>query len=236
MNDYELKNIDKLLCDFTSYILERYRNGLKKPNILKKILSFLATTCMYIGFLILFAGISILDMLFTISDLIRSLIDIFYSKKNKQLLQSQNVEMSYQIREILCTILQENASVLGILKPNTVADITPVQYSVYTALNGLNFLRFIAPYVEDASDLTVTRDFLNQKIAQFAQEYLYSLPVFYNDLCIYTVFEVQKDLYHPNCLCIKIAIIDSPEKYNYVVQHLTSKPTVSTNQVTDMEF
>lgn len=235
MKENKIENIEELLCEFSCYILGRYRNGSKKPSIGKKLLSYLLTTFIYIGFLIFFTGISLLEGLLWISEGIRVLLNILYSKSTKQI-GTQNTELAYQIREILCTILQKNSTVLGILKPDTVADITPVQYSVYTALNGLNFLRFIVPYVEDASDLTVTRDFLNQKITQYAQEYLYSLSVFYNDLCIYTVFEVEKDLYHPNCLCIKIAIIDSPEKYNYVIQHLTSKPTISTKQVTDMEF
>ena len=235
MKENKIENIEELLCEFSCYILGRYRNGSKKPSIGKKMLSYLSTTFIYIGFLIFFTGISLLEGLHWISEGIRALLNILYSKNTKQI-GTQNTELAYQIREILCTILRKNAKVLGILAPDTVADITPIQYNVYSSINGLDYLRFIAPYVEDVSDLTSKRDFLNQKITQYAQENLYSLPIFYNDLCIFTVFEIEKDLHHSNCLCIKIAIIDSPEKYNYILQHLTSKPTVSTKQVTDLEF
>lgn len=231
-----IKDTDALLCKFTCYILNRYRLGSQKTGVWKKILSHLATTFIYIGFLMLCAGIILVEGISLVLDAIQFIVNTLNSKRNKEVVQSQDVSLSYSVREILCEILQKNAKVLGIIAPDTVSDITPTHYSVYTSVNGLDYLQFIVSYIDDVSDLTKKRDFLNQRISQYAQENLYSLPVFYYDLCVFTVFDVDKDLYHQNCLCIKIMIIDSQDKYNFVAQHLTPKSTVPLKQVDDVEF
>lgn len=231
-----IKNIEELLCEFSCYILGRYRAGHKKEKLYKRILSHLATTFIYIGFFVCMSGVTLLEFIMCVVDAVRLIVTDLYNRHYAQVVQSPRVDLAYQIREILCEILQKNATVLGVLAPDTVSDITPTQYSVYASVNGLDYLQFIVSYVEDISDLTKKRDFLNQKISQYAQENLYALPFFYNDLCAFTVYDVDKDLYHQNCLCIKVMIIDSQDKYNFVVQHLASKPSVALKQVNDMEF
>lgn len=62
---------------------------------------------------------------------------------------TQTAFTEYVVRDILCMMLRNNAKELGIVAPQTVADIVPVQYPVIQAINGLPFARFIVLGADD---------------------------------------------------------------------------------------
>lgn len=141
---------------------------------------------------------------------------------------TQTAFTEYVVRDILCMMLRNNAKELGIVAPQTVADIVPVQYPVIQAINGLPFARFIVLGADDEEpDFGMMQTLLNTKTAQFLQENYRNFPITYCDQSLLRIFSIGYDQYHADFFHIDIMVIDTDAKYKFVTAYDARKSSTS---------
>lgn len=147
----------------------------------------------------------------------------------------------FVIRDLLCEVLRDNAAELGVIRPKTVADITPTEYFVLQSVNNITFARFIVAYSScEDEDFEVFLSLLNFKISQQLQIRYPGLILTYNDMKIVTVFDVAHDLYHNGYYSVDIMVVDNDAKYQYLkwwnYQKKAAGNTVDSSNLSDKDY
>lgn len=142
------------------------------------------------------------------------------------------------IKELICTLLQENYKELGIHKPTQIKDILPVKHPLPQMENGFSFYRFIVSHPinteEPEFDLA---ELLNLKLSQHLQVHFSNCQILYEDVPVLTVFRISESLHHPQCYDINVMLVDSTEKINFLNSLDALKIEVDVpQQLTDKEF
>ena len=142
------------------------------------------------------------------------------------------------IKELMCTLLQENYKELGIHKPTQIKDILPVKHPLPQMENGFSYYRFIVSHPinteEPEFDLA---ELLNLKLSQHLQVHFSNCQILYEDVPVLTVFRISESLHHPQCYDINVMLIDSTEKINFLKSLDALKiETDVPQQLTDKEF
>lgn len=156
------------------------------------------------------------------SDKIGRLIEaMIYAKMlHKQELQQQKLEVIPSlIAEMLFNILQGNSHrILGVVPPQTISDILPIDCPVVQDKGDLTFYRFILYKAESHRNSTKAevRRYLNGFIKQELKAQRVSIePPFYRDMPSIYVSLVQDDVYLPDYYALDIIYICEEKNYIY---------------------
>lgn len=139
------------------------------------------------------------------------------SQLDMQTIVSQEMQISC---ELLCTVLSEHASVLEVVPPKNISDITPIAYPVLQFDTGLRFYRFIImPNPNSHISLEEQKNTLFIFVAQHLQGAICPNLQYrqYRDMPYFTVFNVDTDYHHTGYLHIDIMPVCNDACYNYVV-------------------
>jgi len=131
-------------------------------------------------------------------------------------------ENRFAVREMIFTILRNNANVLDIQKPCTVDDITPTKYPAIQNINGSAFYRFIFyPNPNSASNFSDMATLINTKIMQTLQGGFPNIAApFYNDFPSVYVLGIGEDANHSGYLNIDVLPVCDDGSFKYAQQHL----------------
>jgi len=133
------------------------------------------------------------------------------------------MEQVYIARELIFTILRDNANLLEIQKLNTVEDITPTEYAVNQRIHNINFFRFIFYPSIDApqDDFIKMKKLINNKIRQKLHEGFPNIyyPFYKNFQCFY-VFNIDNDICHDGYLCIDVIPVFNEKTLSYATARM----------------
>lgn len=226
-------NVDAKIIEMASEANESAREASKVPNRAKRYLQYLGIYFLFVFKLLLYGLIVMLVGIIQISKIIFQMIAkwITANQANQEQRQVQIRNLAFNIREMLCQILQENAQALEIVKPVTVEDITPTKENVYQELKGYPYFQFIVQKAQNAEyDKKVIMDLLNIKIRQYVNR------VYGNDCANPQIFAVEDDMYHSGFILLKIMYMDSKEKVDIINEFLQKKADDRVQDLCDEDF